>query len=153
MHPERRIGTVASESGFSLIELLVVILIIGLLAAIAIPRFINQQEKAHGSQAKAAAHTAVVAMQAYATSDGHSGFDGATVPILRLEEPTLADADLNIVGTPTDEAYQLNVVSKSASNPVRFTVQRISGTTLRTCTLPNQGDAPADIGGCNDGNW
>ena len=35
-----------SESGFTLVELLVVMLILGLLAAIAIPAFFNQRDKA-----------------------------------------------------------------------------------------------------------
>jgi type IV pilus assembly protein PilA len=34
------------ESGFTLVELLVVMLILGLLAAIAIPAFFNQRDKA-----------------------------------------------------------------------------------------------------------
>ena len=61
-----------SEAGFTLVELLVVMLILGILAAIAIPAFFNQKEKANDSQAKAYAHSAQVAMETYATDNGGS---------------------------------------------------------------------------------
>ena len=41
-----------SEDGFSLIEVLVVIIIIGILAAIAVPLYLDQHAKAHDAAAK-----------------------------------------------------------------------------------------------------
>jgi prepilin-type N-terminal cleavage/methylation domain-containing protein len=55
------------RTAFTLIELLVVVLVIAILAAIAVPNFLEAQARAKVSRAKADMRTVVIALEAYAT--------------------------------------------------------------------------------------
>src|SRR4051812_16775563 len=80
----------SEESGFTLVELLVVMLIIGLLAAIAIPAFFNQRDKAYDANAKEQARTAETAMETYATDNG-GVYTGVNTGALVTIENSLSD--------------------------------------------------------------
>src|SRR6266511_2645039 len=149
------------ESGFTLVELLVVMLILGLLAAIAIPAFFNQRDKAKDSDAKAQVRTAETAMETYSTDHGgeYTGADGTA---LQKIEPTLNDAPgpltvspgatVNTITPGDDTTNSYTVTVDSANLPNSFSITRHNdGTIELTCTDPDNDGCPADTSDPLDG--
>lgn len=75
----------SDERGFTIVELLVVLLVVALLSAIAIPAFLHQRERAHEAQAEAALKQAAGAMESYATRT-NGKYTGAMIATLRDDE-------------------------------------------------------------------
>ena len=134
----------SEETGFSLIELLVVVVIIGILAAIAIPAFLGQREKAQDSEAKSAVRTAQGAAEAYGVEA--LTYAGMNETKLKTDEPSL-NATAGFTVTDADSnGYVLKVDSKSTGT---FTITKEGNAVTRTCGPP----ARESSGGCTDGNW
>lgn len=61
-----------NQKGFTLIELMIVIAIIGILAAIAIPNFISYRDKAYCSRAETDANNVMAALSSYFSEPGRT---------------------------------------------------------------------------------
>ena len=87
------------QKGFTLIELMIVIAIIGILAAIAIPQFVSYRQKGYNTKAKGELKSYYTACQAY-LADVPTATDCALATVAPWFTPS-ADVTIVPAGFPT----------------------------------------------------
>jgi type IV pilus assembly protein PilA len=149
----KRLGAPArSESGFTLVELLVVMLILGILAAIAITAFLNQRDKASDTGAKSMVRTMQTAEEACNTDNANT-YVGCDLTALQKNESTIQNTSTATPLQPTNLAQRTFTVSAKSSTNTTFTIDRQSnGLTIRSCDAPNTGGCKK-VGTSPTGTW
>ncbi len=129
-----------SRKGFTLIELMVVILIVGILAAVAIPLMRGRIDSAKWTEGKSAMGTIAVGLRAYCAEKG-AAFDADIASMINVADFSrlgIEDEDLN--GTIFDVNNYLVTAAaydSAASPALTFTIQCIELTLAPTTVTLN----------------
>jgi type IV pilus assembly protein PilA len=138
------------EAGFTLTEVLVVILVVGILAAIAIPSFLNQRSRAIDAAAKTEASGAERALVIYEQDNNtYACGDSAACRLAlgdidrAIDSPTLAFSASGGSGDPTRKGYRVTATARQGRT---FYVDQspAGGPTDHGCDL----NGAAEAGGC-----
>jgi type IV pilus assembly protein PilA len=133
-----------AQGGFSLIELLVVVLIVGVLAGLAIPLFVMQRTKGQDASAKSDARNVAGVVEACYTNTEDYG--ACTDPADLRDAGTSfgsSAGDAEVSATSTRE-YTVTAHSRSGTD---FALSRDASGQRRTCSQPGHGACG------DDGHW
>mgnify|MGYP002001257338 CR=1 FL=1 len=113
----RKKGRNLLEKGFTLVELMIVIVIVGVLSSVALPNFLNQTSKAKATECSTKAGALMGEVASEALSDNGNAFTLFTTTGTGTLAKATADSALctfstNLTTAPTNGIYTMQTVGK-----------------------------------------
>ena len=132
----------SEKKAFTLIELMVVILIVSILTAVAVPIMRGRIDAAKWSEGRAMAGTLATSIRAYAAEKASDGSYGSNTPSLA----TLGFSSSDLAGTyfSSSEYSWSTAYDSSDDPPLTFTI---------TISAPADITTPSEITLDNEGTW
>jgi type IV pilus assembly protein PilA len=142
----------SGEAGFTLIEILIVIVILGILAAIALAMFTSQKDKANDADAKSNAAGLAAAMKScYVETQDYNDCDGsgATDKLGLTGMPMGSGAGQVSANVSSASSFVVTATSNGGGTHKFMVTESGGGPLTRSCTVGSGNSG----GGCNAGSW
>ena len=128
----KSLPALATRSGFTLIEMMIVVVIVAILAVVVLPSYQSYVMKARRTEAKAALTTVAQTLERYATENGILGYTLASLndtPGDRVVAKVTTESgyyELSFANDPTLSAFELRATPKNAQVNDRCGIFRIN---------------------------